>query len=278
MARFDLRVMAMRANPGRRKRDVTMRDIVPPSTFATNLYQRAYQPIVRHWEAAIPRIMASYTRTLASMTTDAPADIQADIDGTADSFLRLLLELLPELSDFVLRTEAWQRGKWRGAVLSATGVDLATLLGPADVRETLQAVIARNTALMRDLSSQAQSRVSDAVFRGLTERQPADDVARELREAVGLSRDRARRVASDQMQKLSSALADERQREAGIEQVEWRSSRKKHPRKHHEARNGKLFYLNSRKAVDGSETVEAGDWVGQPPYCGCRTLAHITFD
>jgi SPP1 gp7 family putative phage head morphogenesis protein len=275
--RYDLAALVRRERNPRRK-SITLRDIVPPSTFSTNLYQRAYQPIIRHWEAAIPRIMASYIRTLASMTTDSPADIQAGIDGTADSFLRLLLELVPELSEWVLRTETWQRGKWRGAVLSTTGVDLATLLGPADVRETLQAVIARNTALMKDLSSQAQSRISDAVFRGLTERQPADDVAKELRDAVGLSRDRARRISSDQLQKLTSALADERQREAGIEQVEWRSSRKKHPRKHHEARNGKLFYLNSRKAVDGSETVEAGDWAGQPPYCGCRTFAHISFD
>lgn len=135
--KYDLAQLARRQRNPRRK-SITLRDIIPPATFASNLYARCYRPIVTLWTNATPRIMAEYERTLSAMTTDAPADVQAAIDGTADDFLRLLIQLIPELRDWLVRTEAWQRDKWRAAVLSATGVDLLTVLGPADVRETLR--------------------------------------------------------------------------------------------------------------------------------------------
>lgn len=212
--------------------------------------------------------MLSYERTLSTMTTDAPADVQAAIDGTADDFLRLLIELIPELRDWVVRTEAWQRDKWQGAVLSASGVDLTTLIGPEDVRDTLETVIARNTALIKDVSAQAQSRISDAVFRGLTQRTPAADVAKEVRGAVAMSKRRSVNIASDQLSKLTSALADERRREAGIKEWEWIWSRKKHGREIHIARNGKIY----------SDSNRPPDMPGELPFCGCRQRAVLSFE
>lgn len=265
--RYDLSALARRARNPRRK-SVTLRDIVPPATLATNLYLATYARVVRHWSEAVPRIMAQYERTLSAMTTDAPADVQAEIRATENGFLRLLLEILPELTDWILQTERWYRGKWRGAVLSATGVDLTTLIGPEDVRDTLDVVIARNTALIKDVSAQAQQRISDAVFRGLTQRTPAADVARELREAVAMSRRRSVNIASDQLSKLTSALADERRREAGIEEWEWIWSRKKHGREIHITRNGMTYSDNNRPP----------DMPGELPFCGCRQRAVLKFE
>lgn len=265
--RFQLAELAKRARSPRHK-SITLRDIVPPAIFASNLYARCYRPIVALWVNALPRIMAQYERTLSSMTTDAPADVQAAIDGTADDFLRLLIELIPELRDWVVRTEAWQRDKWRAAVLSATGVDLLTVLGPEDVRETLETVIARNTALIKDVSAQAQARISNAVFQGLTQRTPAAEVAKQIREATGMARRRSLGIASDQLSKLTNTLADERRREAGINEWEWVWSRKKHGREEHIARNGKVY----------SDANPPPERPGQLPYCGCRSRAVLTFE
>ena len=151
------------------------------------------------------------------------------------------------------------------------------MIGPSDVAESLDAILQRNAALVRDVSQQISARISDAVYRGLTARTPARDVAKELNEAVALGRKRALRVASDQLSKASGALAEERQRQAGIDQVIWSSSHKLRPRPHHAARDGKRYYLATKKAVDGSETVDPSDWVQQPPFCGCRTRAYIDF-
>jgi hypothetical protein len=130
--------------------------------------------------------MAEYERTLSTMTQDSPADVQAQIDGADNALQRLLLLLTPEIRDWSWSIERWYRGRWRGAVLAATGVDLQTIIGPEGVRETVEAVIARNVALVKDVSAQIQGRISDAVFRGLTERRTAREVATDIRTAVNL--------------------------------------------------------------------------------------------
>lgn len=272
--RFDLAAIAKRQRNIRRQ-SIVIRDIIPPATLATNLYRSCYLPIITAWSDALPRIEAAYARTLAEMVQDSPADVRAEIDGAAGAIQRLLLILTPQVRDWALSVERWQRGKWRNAVLSATGVDLQAVIGPEDVRATLETVIASNVALINDVSAQIQGRISDAVFRGLSERRPARDVARDIRGAVDMGRARSIRIASDQLSKTAGSLAEERQRQAGIDQVIWRSSHKLHPRPHHAARDGKRFYLESKEAVDGSETVKPGDWVSQPPFCGCRSQAYI---
>lgn len=137
--------MARRQRNIRRNR-IVLREIVAPAKFATDLYHRAYRP---HRPAlgatcgpdhrgvrpllAIPRgrlhgprrggqSCSPYGRP--RLTTDSPADIQREIDDAGSEFDRLFLLLVPELRSWALRVEAWQRGRWRGAVLSATGVDL----------------------------------------------------------------------------------------------------------------------------------------------------------
>lgn len=245
--------------------------------LATDLFQQAYRPTINLWTQAAPRIAEEYARTLASLTTDAPADIQAQIDGAEAAFQRLFFVLTPSLRDWVLRVESSVRQRWVRQVYSATSVELGSLLGPSDVAETLETIMARNAALVKDVSQQIQARISDAVFRGLNARSPAREVAKEINEAVALGRKRALRVAQDQLSKASGTLAEERQRQAGIDQVVWVHSDKLRPRKEHQARDGKRYFLETKKAVDGSETVAAGDWVSQPPFCGCRSRAYLDF-
>lgn len=278
---YPLAAMAKRAG---RRRNATFRDIVPPAVMATDLYRSAYLPVLSIWTRGMEQILALYGQTLAEMATDSPADIEGEIDRLGAAMQSLILSLTPEVRDWALRVETWHRQKWRGAVLSATGVDLSTFIGPEGVRETLQARIAANVALIKDVGQQAQSRISGAVFRGLTERQPAREVAKAIREAVDMGRTRARNIASDQLVKISTELAEERRREAGLDVYEYVHSGKLHPREHHKARNGNLYSDNPKrvgKTVRGKVVKTPpprGDRAGQPPFCACRTKAVLILE
>jgi uncharacterized protein with gpF-like domain len=279
--RYDLAAIARRAKNQRRS-SIPLRDIRPPSTFAGDLYRSAYAPVIANWNAAIPAIMAEYERTIAESTTDSPADIEGKIDEAERSFQLLAITITPRIERWALRVEAWFRGKWRGSVLSATSVDIGQLIGAVDVRKTLESTIAWNVSLVKDVGAEAQRRISAAVYDGLRSNKPAREVAKALREAVDLGRARSVRVASDQLAKVASALADERRREAGLYVWQWLHSGKRHPREDHKARDGKL-YSDEAKAVGqvlNGQTLLAppDDRPGQLPYCGCRSQAILVFE
>lgn len=284
MARYNLAAMARRASPGMRRRSIVLRDIAPPAVLATNLYRAVYAPVIAAWTDASPRIEDTYARTIGEMTTDAPADVKAEIDGAAEQVNRLLLLLTPELRDWALKVERWTRGRWRGAVLSASNVDLDTVIGPQDARQTLASYVEWNANLVANVSAQAKERIGNAVFSGLSQRKPAREVAKEIREAVDMSRDRSVRIASDQLSKLTSELARERRREAGLEVFAWHHSRKAHPRQDHVVRDGNLYTENPAlvgKKVDGvvvRAAPPADDRAGVKPFCGCRERGVMVFE
>ena len=252
-----------------RRRDITLRPINPSVGAATDL-AAIIAPAWRIWTEGIDAIMAGYDPTPLptgdAVTLDSATQIHSTIDATAADFMtRLLTIITPSLRRWAVNVERIHRGKWVSAVSAGTGVDLSTILTSLDVAETVETFVARNVALARNISDQAQARISDAVFRGHQNRTPVRDVAKEVREATGMARDRAVRIASDQNAKLSAALDDQRRAEAGIDQYRWRHSGKLHPRAEHKARDGKVF-----KNGD-----PAGDAPGQKPYCGCRAQAYI---
>lgn len=267
-----------------RRRYVVLREVAAPSSMATDLYRACYMPVIQLWTEHAKRIAAAYERTLSAITTDSPADVQAEIDAVENAFTRLFLTLTPSLRNWALRVERVVSGRWRGAVLSATGVDLQTRLSAFDVADTVESYIAWNTDLIRDVSDQIKKRVADQVFSGLTQRKPAREVAKGINDAVGLGRDRSLRIASDQLSKISASLADERRSEAGIEVWKWRHSGKLHPRAEHQAREGVHYSdvpANVGKRVGGNVVnapPDRRDRPGQPPFCGCRAQSVIVYE
>jgi uncharacterized protein with gpF-like domain len=281
--KFDLSAMIRRLRNPRRKA-IPIRDVPPPATLATDLFRALYLPVIDRWTAGAERIVAEYERTLGELRTDSPADVRALIDGLSDELQRLILVLTPRLRDWALRVEQWQRGKWRGGVLSATGVDLQTIIGPEGMAQTLDAIVEWNVSLVRDVSDQARQRIANAVFAGFQRRAPAREIAAEIRDAVAMSRRRSIGIAADQLSKLTAKLDEERRREAGLSVWKWRHSGKMHPRKWHQARDGNLYSDDQTmigREVDGEAVATPppdDDLPGIPPWCGCRAQAVVVFD
>lgn len=275
--RFDLTAMARRQGL---RRSTTIRDIRPPEMYALDLFRAAYLPVVSVWEDVVGPLSAEYRRSLNELTTDAPSDLDTILNEAERRTGAIFFSLKPALERWTLFVERWYRGKWNAAVLSASKVDLSTMLGPADVRVSLETSIANNVGLIRSVSDEARQKMSQAVFDGLRNRTPADEVARRLKDVAGMGRARARRVAGDQLAKLTASLADERRRQAGLSEWEWLWSHKLHGREEHIARDGKV-YSDDPSQVGGKingKTIHAppNDRPAQLPYCGCRSRSVIS--
>jgi uncharacterized protein with gpF-like domain len=252
------------------KRPITLANIAPTQAQAKDL-AGIYLRIVQTWRGGQARIVAAYEHTLAELTTDSASDIRGEIDGVAAEIQRLVLLLTPDLREWALRVERVTRGTWVQSVLSATSVDLNTVLTPGDVADTVQASLEWNTALVRDVSEETRRRISNAAFAGLQRRAAAAEIAKEISNAVGLARARSLRIASDQTTKLGAQLNRARQLQAGLTHFRWRHGAKAHPRLWHLARDQKIY------PWEGSG-IPADDMPGVPPWCSCVAQGVLTFD
>lgn len=265
--KYDLASMVRQSRKMRRA-EVRFRPVSLPSTFGSDLYQSAYGPVIAEWTAGLPAIIAEYERSLSALTTDAAPELSGVIVSVEAGISRLAVTLRLRLERWAQRIEAAQRRKWATVVKQSTGLDISAMIGPADVRAPLGTVIERNVELVRSVSDQARSRISDAVFRGLAEKKPAREVAAEIREAVAMGRRRALLVASDQLSKVSATLNTTRAQEAGLDHYEWVSSGKVHFRPEHAARNGKRYEYGHF----------GSDEPGLAIHCGCNARAVLSLE
>jgi SPP1 gp7 family putative phage head morphogenesis protein len=253
-----------------RRKTITFANIATTRAQANDLFA-LYAKLIAAWVDAQYRIVAEYERTLGELQTDSSSTTGSTIDSIADEIQRLVILLTPDLRRWALRVESVQRGKWVQSVLSATDIDLSTILSAADVEETVEAVLNWNTSLIRDVSDEIRRRISNSVFAGFQRRAPAREIAKEIREATGMARARAVRIAGDQTVKLGSRLNEARQKQAGLTHFKWRHSAKRHPRIWHEARDGHVYPWKD-------SGIPASDMPGIPPFCGCTAQGVIVFD
>lgn len=258
---IDLPAMVRRTGKTRRPYYIA-REITPTAAHERQL-RTIYGKVVTGWSAAWERsIRPVYERTLGEGMRDSVDDVEGVTDEMARAMTRLTVALGPDLENWIVQVEKWHRGKF-GQLFTPVGVKLDTLLTAADVRPTLKAVMGENISLIRSLDDQMRNGISGAVFRGLTNRTPAREVAREIRRVTDIGKRRAELIAADQLQKLTSRLDQERQEQVGIDRFQWAHSRKKYPRPEHVARDGKIYAWDS--------TVAKNDPPGRAIRCGCRS-------
>jgi SPP1 gp7 family putative phage head morphogenesis protein len=254
----------------RRSKPIALANIAPTQAQASDLYA-LYAKVLTAWAEGLPGVVAEYERTIAGMTTDSPETTAGAIDQIAAEIQRLVILLTPDLRHWALQVERVHRGKWVRSVLSATDIDLNTILTAGDVEDTVAASVNWNVALVRDVSDELRRRIANSVFAGFQRRAPATEIAKEIREATGMARARAVRIAGDQSVKLGARLNQARQEQAGITSFKWRHSAKRHPRSWHLQRDGKVYPWRG-------SGIPADDMPGVPPFCGCTAQGVVTFE
>lgn len=260
---------------GVRRKRIVLTKIAPTKAQETDL-ARLYMAVVRIWaEGARDRILPAYRRSLAQqaadgLTIDRAGDVEVEIEAVDQQAVRTIFTFRGLFQAWADLFQRWHMRRIIDALRYPTNVDLTTQLHPEDVAETIEDVLSRNVALIRDVSDETRGRIADIVFRGLQNRTPAREVAREISKATGMARDRALRIASDQTSKLSSALDRERQLQLGMFSFEWLHSGKVHYRPEHKARDKKVFRWDSE--------VGRNDPPGFAIFCGCKAKGVLEID
>lgn len=248
-------------NPRKRKVEARPFSITKASE---NELARLYIEVLNIWAKGLnSEVLPEYRRTIDRLETqDSAAQMETILARLEGNAVAAILIFRSRLAAWLNKLNTRHLKQFINQLKYASNVDLSTAMRAADVAETLEDVIARNAALVRNVSDQARGRIADIVYRGMQNRTPPRQVAKQLNEALKLGRDRSLRIAQDQATKLAGALDKERQLQVGMDSFEWIHSGKKHPREEHKARNGKVFKWNSE--------VGRNDPPGYAINCGCK--------
>lgn len=230
---------------------------------------KLYLQVVKAWREGVktlilPAYEAEIKRLEVSdgLTIDRIGTIRSRIEETDNFAIRAIAQFRNAFGAWMTRAQIRHLHEFISKLKYATNVDLTTQIGVGDAETTLEVILARNIALITDVSDQARGRISDAVYRGFQNRTPSRDVAKEIAEGLEMSRKRALNIAQDQAQKLSATLDKERQQQVGGTSFKWVHSGKKHYRPEHLARDGEIYAWDSE--------VGQNDAPGMAPFCGCK--------
>lgn len=166
------------------------------------------------------------------------------------------------LRRWVTRFGQWHRTRTAAAVYTATGVRVEDFIRMEDVRNVLDSSIVENVSLIRGLSTETRRNVERIIFEGFALRRTRLEISRSLSRALGVTRERARRIAADQTSKINTLLNEFRQQQLGFDKYVWLTRRDRRVRPEHMSRDGGVFLW--AKPPNG----------GHPGYAvNCRCLA-----
>lgn len=256
---LDLRALARER--GLRRKSVTLPTITTTRAQSDAL-ARHMLAVLDVW-AAMPW-QGEYTRTL---TTDSIPDLEAIVASTDQRAVSATLDFGAWFRGWAGEVSEWHLRKLVASVLSQLKINLAPFASAINDPAVIEAALARNTALVRSVSDETRAKIADAIFRGQQAGTSTADVTREISTILGQSRDRAKRIATDQTAKLGATLDQQRQEAMGFTHFEWMHSHKARPRPEHVARDGKVYSWR--------ENDLNGDLPGVAPFCGCKAKAHL---
>jgi len=134
-------------------------------------------------------------------------------------------------------------------------------LSQETITRAVNDAVASSQSLARSLSDEARARIRAAVLGGVRANRPATEVAKQINKALGLGRDRARRIAVKEMDNFVKAATRARMAEAGLELGKWQHNTLRNYRVDHKARQGQIYAL--------SDPIWAQQY---EPGCRCQAI------
>jgi uncharacterized protein with gpF-like domain len=139
--------------------------------------------------------------------------------------------------------------------------------------EAYESAISDQVGLIKSIASEHLDRVEKMVLESVREGRAMRELQVGLKEAFGITANRARLIAENQNNRASGIIGRTRKKELGITKGIWRhSGGGKDPRPEHEEWDGTTYDLDEGKYSEDDGEVE---WPGTAPNCRCVELSVI---
>lgn len=184
--------------------------------------------------------------------------VKAKVSGIASALAQTVVSKQGQQSD----------GQLSAMILSKTGIDFSGLMSDEVLQEAVDEAVAANIALINSIPQQYLDRVEQAVMASLQAGTLNTTLADELLKIEGVTKNRARLIARDQLGKINSRLSQIRQQSLGITHYFWSTSHDERVRDRHKRWDGDRIAWDT-PTIDGHP--------GQAIQCRCTAIPDMDF-
>ncbi len=197
----------------------------------------------------MPEIMSAYKN---AMRNDSRYDSIFDLrDKVNSEIMKMAAELEEALEMFGLEdaieriSRIAQRNsikEWKRAVKAAFGLDIFEDYYKGETYEqAVRAWVADSISKIKSIPTETLGRLQEIILNGYREGRLIRDLKKEIQENYNVSKHHAEMIARDQVSTLNSELTQMQQRDAGVRQYKWSSSRDSRVRESHAEFDGQIF-------------------------------------
>lgn len=115
----------------------------------------------------------------------------------------------------------------------------------------LEAFTARNTSLIKSIPTQSIAKIETLIRTSVEAGETSATLAGKIQQELHSTRNRAKLIARDQINKFNGALTELRQTAVGVEQYIWSTSNDERVRSNHRSKDGKIFDWNNPPSDTG---------------------------
>lgn len=173
-----------------------------------------------------------------------------------------------------LRVSEHVKGEVETQIKRVVAIDLNA--PDTGVPQHVRNFVAQQITLVKGLKAQTLAKTHSVVLEGIRQGLRSEEIAKQLREQVGLSKNRATIIANDQIGKLHGELTRLRQTSLGIKRYRWATSRDELVRPSHRALEGTTQSWDSPPVVNAKTGKRAHPGFDTHFYpCRCSAIPII---
>lgn len=253
-------------------------------------YQRTTNAYMKLLSETLNKYLPLIKSTLQEANFDGIDGIRRDANNLPatirDIFKRMGVELDEKADRFLLRnklerlthlTRKLTIREWKRVVSKTLGVDLTEDYYLGNFYKTaLKEWTDLNVDLIKSIPKNSLGEMEDIVLKGFKGGKTTKTIMQDIQHTYGVSRNKAKFLARDQMAKLNSDIAKMQQTDAGVKEYIWSSSGDGRVRDRHKELDGKRFKWSEPPIVDKKTGRRAHP--GQDYQCRCVALPVFDID
>lgn len=197
------------------------------------------------------------------------SDFKSAFSKTANTVKAKVLGIAETLAKTVVSKQGQQSdSQLSDMILRQTGIDFSGLMSDEALGDAFDEAVSANIALINSLPQQYLDRIEFAVMASLQAGTLNATLADDLLKIEGITKNRAKLIARDQLGKINSRLSQLRQQSLGITHYYWSTSLDERVRNKHAGWEGDLIAWDN-PPPDGHP--------GQAIQCRCTAIPDLDF-